>query len=235
MLSRTQEQLKQQGYIRIGDSVPDFTATTSMGQINFHEFIGDGWCVLFSHPADFTPVCTTELGTTARLQGEWSKRGTKVIGLSVDGVEDHGRWIADINETQNAQVNFPIIADKDRRVSMLFGMLDATNFRHGAGLGETMAVRSVFIISPSKRIELILTYPAHVGRNFDEILRVIDALQLSSKHRVATPANWRPGDDTVVLPFLSDEEAERMFAEQGGIRKVRSYLRFVRDPSLRIL
>ena len=174
-------------------------------------------------------------GPRPSSQPEWSKRGVKVIGLSVDSAEDHERWIADINETQHTQVNFPIIADKDRRVSMLFGMLDPTTFRHGSSLGETMTVRSVFIISPSKRVELILSYPAYIGRNFDEILRVLDALQLSAKYRVATPANWQPGDDTVVLPFISDEEAERMFADQGGFRKVRSYLRFVRDPSLRCL
>ncbi len=191
--------------------------------------------MLFSHPSDFTPVCTTEFGATAKLDNEWGKRGVKVIGLSVDGTEEHDRWIADINETQQTEVNFPIIADKDRRVSMLFGMLDPTNFRSGANLGQTMTVRSVFIISPAKRVELILSYPAFVGRNFDEILRVIDALQLSAKYRVATPANWRPGEDTVVLPFISDEEAERMFGEQGGFRKVRSYLRYVRDPSLRIV
>jgi len=232
---KTQEQLQKQGYIRIGDSVPDFTAETSLGPIAFHEFIGDSWCVLFSHPADFTPVCTTEFGATAKLQDEWAKRSTKVIGLSVDGTEEHDRWIADINETQRTRVDFPIIADKDRRVSMLFGMLDATNFRHGANLGQTMTVRSVFIISPQKRVELILSYPAFVGRNFNEILRVIDALQLSAKYHVATPANWQPGEDTVVLPFISDDEAEKMFAAQGGFRKVRSYLRYVRDPSLRIL
>ncbi|MCX5513609.1 peroxiredoxin [Kaistia algarum] len=221
--------------MRIGDSVPDFVADTSLGPIRFHEFIGDSWCILFSHPSDFTPVCTTEFGATARLGDEWRKRSTKVIGLSVDGEEEHERWIADINETQHTTVDFPIIADKDRRVAMLFGMLDATNFRHGAALGQTMAVRSVFIISPARRVELMLTYPASVGRSFDEILRVLDALQLSSKYRVATPADWRPGDDTVVLPFISDEEAERMFADQGGFRKVRSYLRYVRDPSLRVL
>jgi thioredoxin-dependent peroxiredoxin len=191
--------------------------------------------VLFSHPADFTPVCTTEFGTTAKLAHEWSSRNVKVIGLSADSAEDHKRWIADINETQQTNVNFPIIADQDRRVSMLFGMLDPTTFRHGSSLGETMTVRSVFVISPSKRVELIVSYPAHVGRSFNELLRVLDALQLSAKHRVATPANWQPGDDTVVLPFISDEEADRMFAEQGGIRKVRSYLRYVRDPSLRCL
>jgi alkyl hydroperoxide reductase subunit AhpC/uncharacterized protein (DUF924 family) len=235
VFTKTQEQLEKQGYIRIGDTVPDFTAETSMGPINFHEFIRDSWCVLFSHPADFTPVCTTEFGATAKLHAEWIKRGTKVIGLSVDSAEDHERWIADINETQHTQVNFPIIADKDRAVSMLFGMLDPTTFRHGSSLGQTMTVRSVFIISPLKRVELIISYPAHIGRNFNEILRILDALQLSAKYRVATPVNWQPGDDTVVLPFISDEEAEKLFADQGGFRKVRSYLRYVRDPSLRCL
>jgi alkyl hydroperoxide reductase subunit AhpC/uncharacterized protein (DUF924 family) len=235
VFTKTQEQLEKQGYIRIGDTVPDFTAETSMGPINFHEFIRDSWCVLFSHPADFTPVCTTEFGATAKLHAEWIKRGTKVIGLSVDSAEDHERWIADINETQHTQVNFPIIADKDRAVSMLFGMLDPTTFRHGSSLGQTMTVRSVFIISPLKRVELIISYPAHIGRNFNEILRILDALQLSAKYRVATPVNWQPGDDTVVLPFISDEEAEKIFADQGGFRKVRSYLRYVRDPSLRCL
>jgi len=233
--TRAQEQLRRQGHVRIGDSVPDFTARTNSGSIRFHEFIGDSWCVLFSHPADFTPVCTTELGATARLGDEWARRGVKIIGFSVDSSEDHERWIADINETQSSRVDFPIIADKDRRVSMLFGMLDQTHFRHGPGFGETMTVRSVFVISPLKRVELVLSYPAHVGRNFDEILRVVDALQLSARYRVATPANWRPGDDTVVLPFVSDEEAERTFADKGGVRRVRSYLRYVRDPSLRLL
>ena len=233
VFTKTQEQLKKQGYVRIGDSVPDFHAETSMGPIDFHEFIGDSWCVLFSHPADFTPVCTTEFGATAKLAPEWRARNAKVIGLSVDSVEDHVRWIADIIETPHTTVDFPIIADRDRRVAMLFGMLDPTTFRHGSGIGETMTVRSVFIISPVKRVELMITYPAYIGRNFDEILRVLDALQLSAKYRVATPVNWRPGDDTVVLPFITDEEAEGMFA--GGVRKVRSYLRYVRDPSLRCL
>jgi len=235
VFTKSHEQLQKQGYIRIGDSVPDFDAETSLGPINFHTFIADSWCVLFSHPADFTPVCTTEFGATAKLEPEWRARGAKVIGLSVDSAEDHERWIADINETQNTQVNFPIIADKNRRVAMLFGMLDPTTFRHGTGIGETMTVRSVFIISPAKRVELIITYPAYIGRSFDEILRVLDALQLSAKYRVATPVNWKPGDDTVVLPFISDEEAEALFADQGGLRKVRSYLRYVRDPSLRCL
>lgn len=235
VFTRSQQQLDKQGFVRIGDTIPDFSIETSHGPIDFHDFIGSSWCVLFSHPSDFTPVCTTELGVTARLEEEWKKRNTKVIGLSVDNLDRHRQWIADITDTQGAEVKFPIIADEDRRVSMLFGMLDATNFRHGAEAGQTMTVRSVFIISPARRVELVLAYPAHVGRNFDEILRVLDALQLSARHRVATPANWRPGDDTVVLPFISDEEAERLFADQGGVRKVRSYLRFVRDPSLRVL
>jgi alkyl hydroperoxide reductase subunit AhpC/uncharacterized protein (DUF924 family)/CRP-like cAMP-binding protein len=234
LFAKTRAQLEQQGYIRIGDSVPNFVAETSVGPIDFHEFVGTSWCILLSHPADFTPVCATELGMTAKLQQEWSTRGTKVIGLSVDGADEHERWIADINETQHTRVTFPIIADKDRRVSMLFGILDPTTFRRGSTL-ETMTVRSVFIISPAKRVELILAYPAHVGRSFDEILRVLDALQLSAKHAVATPANWQPGDDTVVSPFISDDEAERTVAHQGGVRGGRSYLRFVRDPSLRIL
>ena len=235
VFTTTHDQLRRQGYVRIGDSAPDFTIETSQGPINFHEFIGDCWCVLLSHPSDFTPVCTTELGVAAKLQEEWSRRGTKVVGLSVDSTNEHERWITDINETQQTKVNFPIIADKDRRISMLFGMLDPTNFRHGPSLGETMTVRSVFIISPSKRVELILSYPAYVGRNFDEILRILDALQLSAKYRVATPANWRPGDDTVLLPFISDAEAEQLFADRGGVRKMRSYMRLVRDPSLRVL
>jgi alkyl hydroperoxide reductase subunit AhpC/uncharacterized protein (DUF924 family)/CRP-like cAMP-binding protein len=233
--TRAQEELRRQGFVRIGDTVPDFTARTSLGPIRFHEFIGDNWCVLFSHPADFTPVCTTELGATARLGEAWERRGVKVIGLSVDGAEEHARWIADIEQTQGVKIDFPIIADKDRRVSMLFGMLDPTHFRHGPGLGETMAVRSVFVISPGKRVELVLAYPAHVGRSFEEILRVVDALQLSARHPVATPADWRPGEETVVLPFVSDEEAESLFARSGGVRRVRSYLRYVRDPSLRLL
>jgi alkyl hydroperoxide reductase subunit AhpC len=235
VFAKTQGELGRQGYIRIGDNVPNFTAESSMGPIHFYEFVGDSWCVLFSHPADFTPVCTTELGMTAKLAPEWMKRGVKVIGLSVDTTTDHERWIADIDETQTTHVNFPIIADHDRQVSMLFGMLDATTFRHGSSLGQTMTVRDVFVISPTKRVELILSYPASIGRSFNEILRVIDALQLSAKYRVATPVNWIPGDDTVVLPFISDEEAEKMFADQGGFRKVRSYLRYVRDPSLRRL
>jgi alkyl hydroperoxide reductase subunit AhpC len=234
--TKAREQLEKQGFIRIGDEVPDFTAETSTGPVNFHKFIGNSWCVLFSHPADFTPVCTTEFGATAKLKSEWERRDVKVIGLSVDSAEDHARWIADINETQQTQVDFPIIADKDRRISMLFGMLDATTFHHGAtSRGATMTVRNVFIISPSKRVELILSYPAFIGRSFREILRVVDALQLSAKYQVATPVNWLPGDDTVVLPFISDEEAERIFGPEGGFRKVRSYLRYVRDPSLRSL
>jgi alkyl hydroperoxide reductase subunit AhpC/uncharacterized protein (DUF924 family)/CRP-like cAMP-binding protein len=235
VFSRTQAQLKKQGYVRIGDTVPNFTASTSLGPIDFHEFIGAGWCVFFSHPADFTPVCTTELAAAARLHQEWKKRGTKLVALSVDSLEDHARWIEDINETQQVRIGFPIIADTDRHVSMLFGMLDSTTFGHGPKLGETLTVRSVFIISPSKRVELNLTYPAQVGRNFDEILRALDALQLSAEHKVATPADWRPGQEALALPSLTDDQVERMFAEKGEVRRVKSYLRFVRDPSLRVI
>jgi len=235
IFTKTRAELEKQGYVRIGDHVPDFTADTSLGPIRFHDFIGDSWCVLFSHPADFTPVCTTELGMTAKLAAQWRQRNVKVIGLSVNSNEDHAHWIQDINDTQDTVVNFPIIADKDRQVSMLFGMLDPTTFHHGPTLGATMTVRSVFIISPGKQVALILTYPAYVGRNFEEILRVIDGLQLSAKYHVATPVNWHPGEDTVVLPFISDEEAENLFGGPGELRKVRSYLRYVRDPSLRTL
>jgi alkyl hydroperoxide reductase subunit AhpC/uncharacterized protein (DUF924 family) len=233
--TRTHEQLKKQGYIRIGDIVPDFTAETSKGPLRFYDYVGDSWCVLFSHPADFTPVCTTELVAAARLESEWALRGVKLIGLSVDDEAQHTRWLSDIGDKLDAQVRFPLIADKDRRLSMLFGLLDPTRFGHGASLGETMTVGSVFVISPGKRVELIQTYPAHIGRSFEEILRVIDALQVSSKSQVATPADWRPGEDTVVLPFISDEEAEQLFPDRHGVRKVRSHLRFLRDPSLRVL
>ncbi|TPX75871.1 peroxiredoxin [Chytriomyces confervae] len=233
IVMKTKEQLTKQGYVRLGDTAPDFSCETSNGPIKFHEYIGDSWVVLFSHPADFTPICTTEFGETAKLKSEWDKRNTKVIGLSVDGLEDHARWIADINEVCNTTVEFPIIADSDRRIAMLFGMLDSTTFRHGERKGETMTVRSVFIISPKKRVELIFSYPAHIGRNFREILRTLDALQLSMKYHVATPVNWMPGDDTVVLPFITDEEAESMF--DGDVRKELSYLRWVRDPSTRVL
>ena len=229
------EQLKKQGYVRIGDVVPDFAAQTSEGPIRFYEYVGDSWCVLFSFPADFTPVCTTEVAAAARLESEWALRGVKVMGLSVDALSEHTRWISDMEDTLNAKVRFPIIADKDRRLSMLFGMLDPTRFGDRASLGETMTVASVFIISPGKRVELIQTYPSHIGRSFDEILRVIDALQVSSKFQVGTPADWRPGEDTVVLPFISDEDAEQMFPDKDGVRKVRLYLRTLRDPSLRVL
>lgn len=229
--AKSQDQLVKQGFVRIGDIVPDFSAESSEGPLSFHEFIGDSWCILFSHPADFTPVCTTEFGVTAKLEDEWKKRNVKVVGLSVDGLSDHAKWIAEINETQGVVVRFPIIADANRRISMMFGMLDPTTFAHGQRLGETMTVRSVFVISPQKRVELILTYPAFIGRNFDEILRLLDALQLSAKYRVATPANWRPGDDTVVLPFVSNQEAEKLFGGKGSVRVVNRYLRYVKDPS----
>jgi len=207
---------------------PDFEEDSSIGRIKFHEWAGDSWVVLFSHPADYTPVCTTELGMTAKLKSEFDKRNVKAIGLSVDPIEKHTGWIKDIEETQMCKVQFPIIADVDKKVAGLYDMIHPNQ-------SETMTVRSLFVIDAKKKVRLIITYPMSTGRNFDEILRVIDALQLSAAHRVATPANWHPGDDTVVLPFISDEEAERLFAAQGGFRKVRSYLRYVRDPSLRCL
>jgi alkyl hydroperoxide reductase subunit AhpC len=173
-------------------------------------------------------VCTTELGRVAKLKPEFAKRNVKVLGLSVDPVSDHVKWASDIEETQGAALNFPLLGDPDRKVATLYDMIHPN-------ANDTLTVRSVFIVGPDKKVKLTLTYPASTGRNFDEILRVLDALQLSAKYRVATPVNWRPGDDTVVLPFISDEEAERMFADRGSFRKVRSYLRFVRDPSLRIL
>ena len=222
--------------IRIGDEAPDFTAETTEGTIRFHEWIVDKWAILFSHPKDFTPVCTTELGYMAKLKPEFDKRNTKIIGLSADPVTDHSRWVKDIEETQGAAINYPMIGDPELKVAKHYDMIhpNAT-----AGPNRTpvdnQTVRNVFIISPAKRVELILSYPAFIGRNFKEILRVLDALQLSAKYRVATPVNWQPGDDTVVLPFISDEEAESIFADQGGFRKVRSYLRYVRDPSLRVL
>lgn len=225
VFTHTIQQLSRQGYIRIGDKVPDFEAETSQGPIKFHDWVGNSWCVLFSHPADFRPVCTTEVVACAKLDVEWRKRNVKVLGLSVDGTSEHSRWIDDIHQSEGAMVNFPIIADKERKVAMLFGMLDATHFKHGANLGQTMTTRSVFVISPAPelRVELIVIHPARVGRNFEELIRVIDALQLATKHRVATPANWVPGADTVVLPYVSDEDAALLFGDTGGFRKVTSY------------
>ncbi|MFE1727693.1 peroxiredoxin, partial [Acinetobacter baumannii] len=185
--------------LRLGDTAPDFQQESSEGTINFYDFLGDSWGILFSHPADYTPVCTTELGYTAKLKDEFEKRNVKAIALSVDDVESHKGWINDINETQNTTVNFPIIADKDRKVSELYGFIHPN-------ASETLTVRSLVIIDPNKKVRLIITYPASTGRNFNEVLRVVDSLQLTDKHKVATPANWQQGEDVVIVPSLKDEE-----------------------------
>ena len=208
--------------IRLGDEAPDFTAETTEGTISFHEWIGDGWAVLFSHPADFTPVCTTELGTVAKLKSEFEKRNAKIIALSVDPVDAHDRWIGDINETQNTTVNFPLIADPERKVSDLYDMI------HPNAL-DNLTVRSVFVIGPDKKVKLTLTYPASTGRNFDEILRVIDSLQLTAEYSVATPANWTDGEDCIVVPAVSDEDARSKFPK--GFETVKPYLRVTPQPN----
>ena len=208
--------------IRLGDEAPDFSAETTAGPINFHEWLGDSWGVLFSHPADFTPVCTTELGVVANIEEEFNKRGVKIIALSVNSVDDHEGWIADINETQNANLAFPLIADPNRKVAGLYDMI------HPNAL-DNMTVRSVFVIGPDKKVKLTLTYPASTGRNFDEILRVIDSLQLTANYSVATPANWQDGDDCIVVPALSDEEATEKFPQ--GFTAVKPYLRVTPQPN----
>jgi alkyl hydroperoxide reductase subunit AhpC len=216
--------------LRINDVAPDFTANTTQGTIRFHEWIGDGWAILFSHPKDFTPVCTTELGEVAKLKPEFAKRNTKVIGLSVDPVENHQRWAKDIEETQGAAPNYPIIGDSDLAVAKLYNMLPADE--PGTSEGRTAAtnatVRSVFVVGPDKKIKLSLTYPMTTGRNFDEILRVIDSLQLTAKHKVATPANWKNGEDVIVLTSVSDDDANKLFP--GGFKAVKPYLRLVKQP-----
>ena len=208
--------------IRLGDIAPDFEQDSSAGRIRFHEWLGNSWGVLFSHPADFTPVCTTELGLTAKLRQEFDKRGVKAIALSVDPVDSHHKWIADINDTQNTTVNFPIIADSDRKVSELYDMIHPN-------ANATLTVRSLFIIDPNKKVRLIITYPASTGRNFDEVLRVIDSLQLTDKHSVATPGNWKHGDDVVIVPSLQDpDEIARRFP--AGYKAIRPYLRMTPQP-----
>ena len=208
--------------VRLGDEAPDFSAETTAGPINFHEWLGDSWGVLFSHPADFTPVCTTELGVVANIEEEFKNRGVKIIALSVNSVDDHEGWISDINETQNANVAFPMIADPDRKVAELYDMI------HPNAL-DNMTVRSVFVIGPDKKVKLTLTYPASTGRNFDEILRVIDSLQLTANYSVATPANWQDGEDCIVVPALSDEEATEKFPQ--GFTAVKPYLRVTPQPN----
>ncbi|MEC3875697.1 peroxiredoxin [Chryseobacterium salviniae] len=208
--------------IKLGDTAPDFQAETSLGDINFYEYLGDSWGILFSHPADYTPVCTTELGFTSKLKSEFDKRGTKVIALSIDGVEDHQNWIKDINETQETEVQFPIIADKDRKISELY------DFIH-PNASATATVRSLLIIDPEKKVRLIITYPASTGRNFNEILRVLDSLQLSDSHKVATPVNWNDGDDVIVPPSISTEDAKKIFPK--GVREIKPYLRYTPQPN----
>ncbi len=206
--------------LRLGDTVPDFTAETSEGTLSLYDYLGDGWGVLFSHPADFTPVCTTELGTVAKLKPEFDKRNTKVIGLSVDPLGSHTEWIADINETQGTTVNFPIIADHDRAVAEAYDMIHPN-------ADNKVTVRSVFVIGPDKTLKITLTYPPSTGRNFDEILRVIDSLQLTAYQSVATPADWQQGDDVVILPGVSDEDAAKKFP---GYTTVKPYLRTTPQP-----
>jgi alkyl hydroperoxide reductase subunit AhpC len=208
--------------VRLGDTAPDFTASSTEGEIRFHEWLGDDWAILFSHPKDFTPVCTTELGAVAKLKGEFDKRGVKVLGLSVDGVEDHEGWSRDIEATQGVKLNFPLVADKDRAVSEAYDMIHPN-------AEATQTVRSVFIIDNNKKVRLSLTYPASTGRNFDEILRTVDSLKLTSINSVATPANWQHGDDVIILAALSDEQAREKFPD--GWRAERPYLRYVPDPS----
>ncbi|GLK85204.1 peroxiredoxin [Ancylobacter defluvii] len=207
--------------IRLGDVVPDFEAQTTEGPIRFHEWLGNSWGVLFSHPKNFTPVCTTELGQVARLKPEFDRRNVKVIGLSVDPLDAHAKWAEDIAETQGYAPNFPLIADQDRTISGLYDMIHPN-------ASDTMTVRSVFIVGPDKKLKLSLTYPASAGRNFDEILRVIDSLQLSATHSVATPANWKDGDDVIIVPSVSDEAAKEKFPE--GWKTLKPYLRVVAQP-----
>ncbi len=207
--------------LQLGDVAPDFTANTTEGELSLHEYLGDGWGILFSHPADFTPVCTTELGAFANRKDEFERRGTKLIGVSVDPVESHQRWSADIKETQGSALNFPLVGDEQRTVASLYGMI------HPNAL-ETATVRTVFVIGPDKKIKLTLTYPAAIGRSIDEILRVLDALQLSAKHSVSTPVGWVDGDDVIISPAIDDERAGELFPK--GFRTLKPYLRYTPQP-----
>jgi thioredoxin-dependent peroxiredoxin len=207
--------------LRLGDTAPNFKAQTTMGEIDFHEWLGDSWGILFSHPADFTPVCTTELGKTALLKEEFDRRNVKVMAVSVDPLEKHLGWIKDINETQMCEVNFPIIADEDRKVSELYDMIHPN-------MSETFTVRSLFVIGPDKKIKLMITYPQSTGRNFNEVLRVVDSLQLTAKHSVSTPADWKKPEDVIVVPAISTEDAQKRFPK--GLRIVKPYLRYTPVP-----
>ncbi|MGI9509595.1 MAG: peroxiredoxin [Geminicoccaceae bacterium] len=216
--------------LQIGQTAPDFTAQTTEGQIRFHDWIGDGWGVLFSHPKDFTPVCTTELGYMAKLKPEFDKRNTKVVGLSIDPVENHARWSQDIEETQGHAPNYPMIGDTDLAVSKLYNMLPATagNSSEGRTAVDNATVRTVYVIGPDKKIKVMISYPMSTGRNFDEILRVLDSLQLTAKHQVATPVNWKQGEDVIIVPAVSDEAAKEKFPE--GWKAPKPYLRIVAQP-----
>lgn len=209
--------------LRLGDVAPNFKAQTTAGEIDFYEYLGDGWGILFSHPADYTPVCTTELGKTALLQEEFAKRNVKVLAVSVDPLDKHEGWVKDINETQKATVNFPLIADEDRKVSTLYDMIHPN-------ASATATVRSLFVIGPDKLIKLMITYPASTGRNFVEVLRVIDSLQLTANHSVATPADWKHGEDVIVVPAVSTEDAIKKFPK--GVRVIKPYLRYTPQPNL---
>ena len=209
--------------IRLGDEAPNFTAQSTEGEMNFHNWLGDSWGILFSHPADFTPVCTTELGTVAKYKSEFDKRNVKVAALSVDGLASHNDWINDINETQNTVVNFPIIADEDRKVALLYDMIHPN-------ADSKLTVRSVFVIDAEKKVKLTITYPASTGRNFDELLRVIDSLQLTTYHKVATPANWNKGDDCVIVPSVANEDIPNLFPK--GHIEITPYLRMTPQPNL---
>jgi alkyl hydroperoxide reductase subunit AhpC len=208
--------------IRLGDEAPDFTAETTEGTVNFYDYLGDGWGILFSHPKDFTPVCTTELGAFSARRGDFDKRNTKLIAVSVDDVDSHLRWRSDISETQGAELNFPIIGDADHKVADLYDMIHPN-------ANDTLTVRSVFIVDPNKKVKLTLTYPASVGRNVDEIVRVLDSLQLSSQFPVSTPVDWKDGDDVIIAPSVSDDDAKEKFPK--GFRKVKDYLRYTPQPN----
>jgi alkyl hydroperoxide reductase subunit AhpC len=215
--------------LRINDTAPDFEAETTQGKIRFHEWIGDKWAILFSHPKDFTPVCTTELGYMAKIEPEFTKRNAKLIGLSADPVDRHASWSRDIEETQGAKVKYPMIADNDLKVAKLYNMLPADEVAvDGRTAANNATVRSVFIIGPDKKIKLMLTYPMTTGRNFDEILRVLDSMQLTARHQVATPVNWKHGDDVIIVPSVSDEEAKKKYPD--GFKTVKPYLRTVKQP-----
>lgn len=216
--------------LQLGDTAPDFTADTTEGTISFHDWIGDSWCVFFSHPKDFTPVCTTELGYMAGLTSEFEKRNCKIIGLSVDSVDDHNRWKEDIAETQGHPVNYPMIGDTDMAVAKLYGMIhpNATGKAKERTAADNATVRNVYVIGPDKKIKLQITYPMSTGRNFDEILRVIDSLQLTAKHQLATPVNWQPGDDAIIVPAVSNEEAEKRYP--NGWKSPKPYIRLVPAP-----